>query len=94
MNETDIKHLLSAVHLMQAARMEIKKISLSGRDEIQQPQLIDELTKLEDEIGDKWLDASRAARALGSIRTAKKAKSSAANGKLGGRPKKNITPKP
>jgi hypothetical protein len=79
---------------MQAARMEIKKISLSGRDEIQQPQLIDELTKLEDEIGDKWLDASRAARALGSIRTVKKAMSSATNGKLGGRPKKNVTPKP
>ena len=91
MTADDIKHLLSAVHLMQSARMEIKKISPSGREEIQQPQLMDELTKLEDEIGDKWLDARRAAAALGSIRTAKKAKSSAANGKLGGRPKKSVT---
>ena len=87
MNSDDIKHLLSAVHLLQAARIEIKKISPSGRDEIQQPQLIDELTKLEDEIGNQWLDARRAAAALGSIKSEKKSKSSAANGKLGGRPK-------
>lgn len=86
MNETDIKHMLSAVHLIQAARLEIKKISQSGREEIQQPQLIDELTKLEDEIGNQWLDARRAAAALGSIKSKRKAKSSAANGKLGGRP--------
>ena len=88
MTTDDIKHLLSAVHLIQAARLEIKKISPSGREEIQQTQLIEELTKLEDEIGDKWLDARRAAAALGSIKSAKKSKSSAENGKLGGRPAK------
>ena len=49
MNTDDIKHLLSAIHYMQAARQEIEKIGLSGRGEIQQPQLIDELMKLEDE---------------------------------------------
>lgn len=69
--------------------MEIKKISPSGREEIQQPQLIDEITKLEDEIGNQWLDARRAASALGSIKSDKKSKSSAANGKLGGRPRKS-----
>ena len=87
MNTDDIKHLLAAIHYMQAARQEIEKISLSGRNEVQHPQLIDELMKLEDEIGNKWLDARRAAAALGSIRSERKAKSSAKNGKLGGRPK-------
>lgn len=36
----------------------------------------------------KKLEAAEAARYLGSIKSAKKAKSSAENGKLGGRPKK------
>ena len=36
----------------------------------------------------RWKDiTNKAARALGSIKSAKKSKSSAANGKLGGRPK-------
>lgn len=48
----------------------------------------DDQTDIEEAL-DK-LKASEAARALGSIKTAKKAKSSAENGKLGGRPKKLV----
>lgn len=96
MNATDIKRLLSAVHLMQAARMEIKKIS--NRDEIQQPQLIDELTKLEDEIGNQWLDARRAAAELGklggSANTDLQNKARASNGRNFGGRKKGSKNKP
>ena len=88
MNTSDITHMLDAIHAMQTARRAIKKISPAGKEEINQSEIMSELEKLEDVIGNKWLDARRAAAALGSIKSAKKSKSSAENGKLGGRPAK------
>ncbi len=45
------------------------------------------IEKMELEEQNKKLEAAEAARCLGSIKSEKKAKSSAENGKLGGRPK-------
>lgn len=46
------------------------------------------IEKMEIEESNKAYEASEAARYLGSIKSDKKSKSSAANGRLGGRPKK------
>lgn len=81
---TDTTHLLEAVRALQAARRAIKKVSPEARG-----KFLDELVRIEDEIGNQWLDTKRAAAALGSIKSERKARSSARNGKLGGRPRKS-----
>jgi len=54
-------------------------------------QCVDALIeKMELEEENKKLEAQEAARYLGSIKSEKKAKSSAENGKRGGRPRKKI----
>lgn len=92
MKQSDIQHLLDATKSLREARLSISRMSAEGRGNLQNSELVAEIISLEDSIGNQWLDARRAAAELGrkgglSTSDAKK-KSSANNGKLGGRPKK------
>lgn len=90
MNEKDTQLLLKAAQAMTEARIMLGRMSADGRKELvaNNHRILADIEAVQNTLDGKWLDARRAAAALGSIKSDRKAKSSAANGALGGRPKK------
>jgi len=60
---------------------------VDGRDDMSIQALVEQL-EADGQVNQEFMDAVKAASMLGSIKTAKKAAASRANGKLGGRPRK------
>jgi hypothetical protein len=89
MNTKDTQLLLKATQAMTDARIMLNRMSTDGRAELvtNNHSILADIEAVQNALDGKWLDARRAGAALGSIKSTRKAQSSANNGKLGGRPK-------
>ena len=96
MNAKDRELLLKVTQLMTEARLMLGRMSAEGRAELtkENRHLFSELEATNDKLDARWLDARRAAAALGSIKSPRKAETSAENGKRPVKPGSNPRGRP
>lgn len=97
MNASDTQLLLEAAQALSEARIKLNRMSASARKELTEGNrhVLTEMDNIQNIVDGKWIDAKRAAAALGSLggkqRTERQTAARRANGKLGGRPRKTKT---